>query len=150
MTDFISYQFFLRCQGMAHVCSLSLLLAWKGISKLLWQMLALSPPCPAQHWNLAHAQTRTYRSTRQQRQTVVHWFWMGKMATLILATAEDDVVIIAPIHTASQKKNGFLLSTHSQRRKKGRGTDRLNLCASRQWQHALHSIPHCACPWYIN
>lgn len=54
--------FFLRCQGMAHVCSLSLLLAWKGISKLLWQMLALSPLCPAWHWNFAHAQTRTYRS----------------------------------------------------------------------------------------
>lgn len=39
--------FFLCCQGMAHVCSPSLLLAWKEMSKLLWQMLALSPLCPA-------------------------------------------------------------------------------------------------------
>lgn len=42
-------------------------------------------------------------STRQQRQTAVHWFWMGKMATLILAGAEDDVIIMVLIHTASQK-----------------------------------------------
>lgn len=36
MTDFTSYHFFfLCCQGMTCVCSLSLLLAWKGISKLL-------------------------------------------------------------------------------------------------------------------
>lgn len=38
------------------------------------------------------------------RQTAAHWFWMGKMATLILAGAGDDVIIMVLIHTASQKK----------------------------------------------
>lgn len=42
---------------------------------------------------------------------------MGKMATLILAGAEDDVIIMVLIHTASQK-NWFLLSTPCQRHKK--------------------------------
>lgn len=102
---------------MAQIYSLSLLLAGKGISKLLWQMLALSPRCPAQHWILAHAQQWTYRSDHRTAETVVHRFRLGKMAVLILAGAEDDVIIMVLTHTASQK-NWFLLSTPCQRHKK--------------------------------
>lgn len=50
-----------------------------------------------------HRHGLTGASTRQQRQTAAHWFWMGKMATLILAGAEDDVIIMVLIHTTSQK-----------------------------------------------
>lgn len=42
-----SYQVFfpfLVCQGMTRVCSLSPLLAWKGISKLLWQDAGIIAP----------------------------------------------------------------------------------------------------------
>lgn len=64
-----------------------------------------------------HRHGLTGASTRQRRQTAVHWFWMGKMATLILAGADDDVVIMVPVHTASQK-NWFFLSAPCQRHKK--------------------------------
>lgn len=66
-------------------------------------MLALSPRCPAQHWILAHAQLWTYRSDHRTAETVVHRFRLGKMAMLILAGAEDDVIIMVLTHTASQK-----------------------------------------------
>lgn len=63
---FISFFFFLCCQGMAHVFSLSLLLACKGISKPLWQMLPLSSLSLAWLQILACAQTWTYRSRIRQ------------------------------------------------------------------------------------
>lgn len=63
--NFISacFFFFFLSAGMEWriFCSLSLLLAWKGISKLLWLMLALSPLSTARLWILAHAKAQTER-----------------------------------------------------------------------------------------
>lgn len=56
-------------------------------------------------------------STTQQRQTAVHRFWMGKIAMVILAKVEDDIIFMVLIYTIPQK-NWFCLSSPCQRHKK--------------------------------
>lgn len=126
MADFTSCQFLLCCEGMAHICSRSLLLAWKGISKLLWQMLALSPTSLARCWNLSRAKTQTYMGEYKTAKTVAHWFRVAKMATLILAGADDDVVITVPIHTASQKIDYSWATLARGKKRKGELTVLIN------------------------
>lgn len=120
MPDFISYQFFFFSAAkewhMSVVCPCCLLgKEYLSSSDRCWHYHPDVLPGTGT-WPV-HRHGLTGASTRQRRQTAVHWFWMGKMATLILARADDDVVIMVPVHTASQK-NWFFLSAPCQRHKK--------------------------------
>lgn len=119
MTDFISYLVSFSAAKERHtsvVCPCCLLgKEYLSSSDRCWHY----HPCVLRGTGTrpVHKHGLTGARARRQRQTAAHRFWMSKMATLILAGAEDDVVIMVLIHTASQK-NWFLLSTHCQRHTK--------------------------------
>lgn len=149
MTDFISYQcaffsFFSFFPPSAAkewriVCSLSLLLAWKGISKLLWLMLALSPLSTARLWILAHAKTQTERGLAVDD---------GDSGTLILNGQDGHAHFGCSwrwcYYYYGPRPKGCLKKIDSSwaplARGTGRETDKLNLWASSQWQDVLYSF----------
>lgn len=118
MTDFISYHFFPFAAKEWHrsiVCPCCLLgKEYLSFSDRCWHYHLDVLPTTGSWPVHSNGLTGGYRRTTE---TVVHRFRLGKMAMLILAGAEDDVIIMVLTHRAPQK-NWFLLSTPCQRHKK--------------------------------
>lgn len=91
---------FLVCQGMTCVCSLSLLLAWKGISKLLWQdagiiaLVSWLPSCLAVELNRVSTRTCGHELIPSER----------KWTRVFLASTKDNIIFMALIYLVPPQK----------------------------------------------